>query len=76
VVNWLGRHAVRAGIGSTGVGSYNLFNSTPITAIQASVTGLPTNGTTLYVRLYSMINGAWQYNDYIYTQPQRQCRQY
>ena len=55
------------GIGSTGVGSYNLFNSTPITAIQASVTGLPTNGTTLYVRLYSMINGAWQYNDYIYT---------
>jgi 6-phosphogluconolactonase (cycloisomerase 2 family) len=55
------------GIGSTGVGSYNLFNSTPITATQASVTGLPTNGTTLYARIYSLINGAWQYNDYIYT---------
>ena len=55
------------GIGSTGVGSYNLFNSTPITATQASVTGLPTDGTTLYARLYSWINGAWQYNDYTYT---------
>jgi len=54
------------GIGSTGLGSYNLYNSTPITATQASVTGLPTNGTTLYARLYSMINGAWQYNDYTY----------
>jgi hypothetical protein len=31
------------------------------------VTGLPTNGTTLYARLYSWINGAWQYNDYTYT---------
>ena len=55
------------GIGSMGVGSYDLFNSTPITATQASVTGLPTNGETLYARLYSWINGAWQYNDYIYT---------
>jgi len=55
------------GIGSTGVGSYNLFNSTPITATQASVTGLPTNGETLYARLYSWINGAWQYHDYTYT---------
>jgi len=55
------------GIGSTGVGSYNLFNSTPITATQASVTGLPTNGATLYARLYSWINGAWQYHDYTYT---------
>jgi hypothetical protein len=55
------------GIGSTGVGSYNLYNSTPITATQASVTGLPTNGTTLYARLYSLINGAWQYHDYTYT---------
>jgi hypothetical protein len=55
------------GIGSTGVGSYNLYNSTPITATQASVTGLPTNGETLYARLYSLINGAWQYHDYTYT---------
>jgi len=55
------------GIGSTGVGSYDLFNSTPITATQATVTGLPTNGEKLYARLYSLINGAWQYNDYTYT---------
>ena len=49
------------------MGSYNLFNSTPITATQVSVSGLPTNGETLYARLYSLINGAWQYNDYTYT---------
>ena len=41
------------GIGSTGVGSYNLFNSTPITAPAVSVTGLPTNAEKLYARLYS-----------------------
>jgi hypothetical protein len=31
------------------------------------VTNLPTNGETLYARLYSLINGAWQYHDYTYT---------
>ena len=30
------------------------------------MTGLPASGT-LYVRLYSYINSAWQYNDYTYT---------
>ena len=32
-----------------------------------SVTGLPTNGKKLYARIYSWINGAWQYNDFTYT---------
>ena len=59
--------ATEPGIGSKGVGSYDLYNSTPITAAQASVTGHPTNGEKLYVRLYAWINGAWQYNDYTYT---------
>jgi len=31
-----------------------------------SATGLPTNGTTLYVRLYSWVNGAWQAADTTY----------
>jgi hypothetical protein len=30
--------------------------------------GLPANGMTVYARLYSYINGAWQYNDYVYTE--------
>ncbi|MBI4666821.1 MAG: S8 family serine peptidase [Nitrospinae bacterium] len=37
------------------------------TALSADATGLPTDGRTLYVRLYSKISGAWQYNDYTYT---------
>jgi hypothetical protein len=29
-------------------------------------TTLPTDGSTLYVRLWSQIGGAWQYADYSY----------
>jgi hypothetical protein len=28
---------------------------------------LPTNGQPIYVRLWSWLNGAWQWNDYTYT---------
>jgi hypothetical protein len=34
--------------------------------MSASVTGLPTNGTKIYARLYSYIAGAWTSVDYIY----------
>ncbi|MBN1491996.1 MAG: C10 family peptidase, partial [Phycisphaerae bacterium] len=30
-------------------------------------TGLPSNGSTIHVRLYSRIGGVWYYNDYTYT---------
>ncbi len=53
-------------LGTTGAGSQNLFNSGSITAASATVTGLPTSGT-VYARLSSMIDGAWQYSDYTYT---------
>ena len=33
----------------------------------ATVTGLPTNGSTIYVRLWSFISGSWQNTDYTYT---------
>ena len=38
------------------------------TALSATATTLPANGVTVYARLYSRINGVWQYNDYIYTE--------
>jgi sugar lactone lactonase YvrE len=38
------------------------------TALTATATTLPANGARLYARLYSKINGAWQYNDYVYTE--------
>jgi hypothetical protein len=54
-------------LGTTGVGSKDLFNSGGITATSANVTGLPITGGTVYARLYSKIGGAWQYTDYTYT---------
>jgi hypothetical protein len=49
-------------VGTTGAGSDNIFGGT-VAGQSKSVTGIPTTGGTLYVRLYSLIAGAWQYND-------------
>ena len=54
-------------VGSTGVGSSNVYNSGNVTVTTETVTGLPSNGQPLYVRLYSLINGGWQSADYTYT---------
>ena len=54
-------------LGTTGVGSANLYNSGAITATSASVTGLPITGGTVYARLGSNINGTWHFTDYTYT---------
>ena len=53
-------------VGSTGVGSSNLFSQNTGTARTVSVSGLPTDGRTLYVRLWSLI-GSWQSRDYVLT---------
>jgi serine protease len=50
----------------TTLGSSNLYNSGNVTATTATVGDLPKNGATVYARLYSLINGAWQYTDYTY----------
>jgi hypothetical protein len=50
----------------TSVGSSNLYGSGNVTATTEAVSGLPSNGETLYARLYSLINGAWSYTDYTY----------
>jgi hypothetical protein len=55
-------------LGTTGVGSSNLYNSGHITATSTTVTGLPAIGATVYARLWSYISGAWQSTDYIYTE--------
>jgi hypothetical protein len=54
-------------VGTTGAGSYNIFAGV-VTGLGTSVTGIPTTGGTLYVRLYSLMGGTWQYNDYTYTE--------
>jgi hypothetical protein len=42
-----------------------LYKGTAVTAIAST---LPANGAKVYARLYSKINGVWQYNDYVYTE--------
>jgi hypothetical protein len=54
---WVGTTA-----GGQNLGSYGGAGVT-----SATPTNLPTNGSTVYVRLWSFINGAWLYNDYTYT---------
>jgi hypothetical protein len=55
-------------LSAVGVGLSEVYNSGQIAGTSVSVNNVPTNGVNLYVRLYSRINGAWQSNDYIYTE--------
>jgi hypothetical protein len=45
-------------------GAFEIASIDAGTNLQAVVNGLPTDGRTLYVRLLSLIDGAWQFNDY------------
>jgi M6 family metalloprotease-like protein len=53
-------------IGTTGVGSSNLY-SNGTTNTSQTVNNLPNDGSTIYVRLYSQLDGSWHWNDYEYT---------
>ena len=52
-------------VGTT-LGGNNIYNGSATTATSLNVTGIPTHGKTVYVRLWSYINGSGQYNDYTY----------
>ena len=54
-------------LGSTGVGSSNLYNSGNVTATTETVNSLPVNSEKIYARLYWLIDGAWNHADYTYT---------
>ena len=54
-------------IGSTGVGSNNLYNSAEKTGTSYTFNSMPTNGETVYVRLVTNYSGTWMHNDYTYT---------
>jgi hypothetical protein len=51
----------------TSAGSSDIYNSGNVTVTSETMLGLPSNGAKIYVRLYSLINGAWQYTSYTYT---------
>ena len=48
------------GTASSGANAKNIYSSGPVTALTETVTGLPTNGETIYATLYSYYSGAYQ----------------
>jgi hypothetical protein len=54
-------------MGSTGVGSNNLWSSGSTTATSVTFGSLPTNGETIYLRLWTKLNGFSLFADYTYT---------
>jgi hypothetical protein len=48
------------GTGPSGTAAKNIYSSGSVTALTETVTGLPTNGETIYATLYSYIGGTWQ----------------
>ena len=53
-------------VGST-QGSNNYFGGSTGTVRSQTVSGLPTNGSTVYVRLYTLLSNGWWYIDYSYS---------
>lgn len=59
----------RLKVGTTGVGSSDLFDSQPVPlGTTAEAVDIPANGTNVYVRLAYRVNGAWQRTDYTFTE--------
>ncbi len=57
-------YALRLG---TTAGGNNIWSSGPITATSATPKGLPTNGETVYARLYTTYGSTQAYTDYTFT---------
>ncbi|MEI8309144.1 MAG: hypothetical protein WCH98_00150, partial [Verrucomicrobiota bacterium] len=52
-------------VGSTPAGT-NYFYASTGSALRQTVTGLPTNGSPIYVRLWTSLASGWVYTDYTY----------
>jgi hypothetical protein len=53
-------------LGTSGSGSSDLYDSNVTTALAATAGPFPANGLTVYATLYSLINGAWQQQNYTF----------
>lgn len=51
----------------TALGTNDIFGSSLRLLTSYPVNSLPTDGSTVYVRLSTLVDGTWQYNDYGYT---------
>ena len=52
-------------VGNTLHGS-QIYNSGNLTVLSKTVSNIPIDGRTIYVSLWSRVNGAWSANDYTY----------
>ncbi|HWY40100.1 MAG TPA: sialidase family protein [Chthoniobacterales bacterium] len=48
-------------------GAADIYASSLLHALSQTVSNIPTDGRTIYVRLYSQVNGSWTFNSYTYT---------
>jgi hypothetical protein len=55
-------------LGTTFKGSTDVYSGASTTGTSVQVTTVPTNGATLYARLWYYLNGTWQYVDATYTE--------
>jgi hypothetical protein len=63
--NNTGASQYKVSAGST-IGGQDYGYSGIITGTSTSLSGIPSNGSTVYVRLWTLVNGNWVYNDYTY----------
>jgi serine protease len=54
-------------VSGTSLNGTELYNQSTGAARSASVSGLPTDGRTIYVRLWYLVGGNWLFSDYLYT---------
>ncbi len=54
-------------VGSSAPGGNDLYQSGSLNTQSATVSDLPANGSTIYVTLYTYVNGNWINNQYTYT---------
>lgn len=54
-------------VGTRGAGAYDVYANSLGTASSVTLLGVPTNGGTIYVRLWSRFDDGWQYDDYTCT---------
>ncbi|MEP6538610.1 MAG: SBBP repeat-containing protein, partial [Bryobacteraceae bacterium] len=64
--NNTGATAYALDVGTT-VGGTNITTGSVGAATSKTVSGIPVNGSTIYVRLSTSISGVWQFFDYTYT---------
>ncbi|HUL51772.1 MAG TPA: hypothetical protein VLT83_00050 [Opitutaceae bacterium] len=62
----IGASAYWLDVGTT-AGASNIFGQSAALATSQAVTGLPTDGSTICVRLWTLLGNVWQFNDYTYT---------